>query len=242
MSRFVFIIPAYNAASTVQRTILSVWFQTHQDWHLIIMDDMSTDNTFVVIKSTIDMLGIQDRVTFIANEDKKWEVGNIVQGLAHCRPDDIVCRLDADDWLCDCDALTIINHRYESLGCSAIWTAHRWSFGNHNISAPLPRDANPYEHPWVSSHLKTFRKSLLQSVPDVNFRGTDGEYFKRIGDQALYLPVLHQAAGDWHYEPIVAYHYTIDMSSRTFQTDDAKFQKSEGEYLRNRGFVSSIRS
>jgi hypothetical protein len=105
-----------------------------------------------------------------------------------------------------------------------------------NISGPLPRGSNPYVHQWVSSHLKTFRKSVITSVHDENFRGADGKYFKRIGDQAIYLPVLARSAG-WHYEPIVAYHYTIDMSPKNFHTDDAKFQKAEAEHLRSRGFV-----
>ena len=237
MNRFVFVIPAYNAANTVQRTILSVWFQTYPNWHLIIMDDMSTDNTIDVINATIDMLDIRNKVTFIANTDKKWEVGNIIQGLSHCDPSDIVCRLDADDWLCDCDALSIIDAKYRNLNCDVLWTSHRWSFTNTNISAALPNDANPYTHPWVSSHLKTFRKSLVESVSDNNFRDKSGEYFKRIGDQALYLPVLYKSAGNWHYEPIVAYHYTINMQPETFQTDDSKFQRDEALFLRSRGFV-----
>jgi hypothetical protein len=80
---------------------------------------------------------------------------------------------------------------------------------------------------------------LLENISDENFRGSDGEYYKRIGDQALYLPVLHQSAGNWHYEPIVAYHYTIDVKPETFQTEDAKFQRQEGLHLRDRGFVTS---
>ena len=166
-----------------------------------------------------------------------WKIRNIVEALKETNSSDIICRLDGDDWLCDCDALTIINDRYNRLGVNALWTAHRWSFSNHNISGPLPKDVDPYKHPWVSSHLKTFRKSLIESVNDKNFRGEDGEYFKRIGDQTIYLPVLYQSAGNWHYEPVVTYHYTIDMKPQTFQTEDAKFQKQEGLFLRSRGYV-----
>jgi hypothetical protein len=185
------------------------------------------------------MIGASDeKIQLIVNKTKKWEVGNIVEGLKYCESNDIVCRLDGDDWLCDTDALTIIDHRYTQSGVSALWTAHRWSFTNQNISAALPREANPYLHPWVSSHLKTFRKSLVDRVPDDNFRGQDGNYFKRIGDQALYLPILYRSSGNWHYEPIVAYHYTIDLKPQTFQTEDAKFQKQEAEFLRLRGFIS----
>jgi len=205
---------------------------------MIIIDDMSTDNTHESTKMVVDMLNISDHVTVISNTEKKWEVGNILQGLELCQPDDIICRLDADDWLCDCDALTLIDLKYEQLNCEALWTAHRWAFTNQNISGPLPKDANPYTHPWVSSHLKTFRKRLVEGIPDKNYRNHEGEYFRRIGDQAIYLPALHNAAGNWHYEPIVSYHYTIDIQPSTFQTDDAKYQKLEAEYLRDRGYVS----
>ena len=237
-NRFVFIVPAYNAAETISRCILSVWFQTHTNWKIIIRDDMSTDNTPKIIDTMKTQLGLgDDRISLTVNTEKHWEIKNIVESLKECDSSDIVCRLDGDDWLCDCDALSIINHRYNQLKVDTLWTAHRWSYSNHNISAPLPKDADPYKHPWVSSHLKTFRKSLIEDVKDENFRGEDGEYFKRIGDQTIYLPVLHQSAGNWHFEPIVAYHYTIDMSPETFQTDDAKFQKNEGEFLRSRGFI-----
>ena len=200
---------------------------------------MSTDGTPEAVDNFKKQFGLgNDKVSLTVNTEKHWEIRNIVEALKECDSNDIICRLDGDDWLCDCDALTMINHRYHELNVGALWTAHRWSFSTRNISGPLPKYANPYEHPWVSSHLKTFRKSLIENVKDENFRCEDGNYFKRIGDQTIYLPVLHQAAGNWHYEPTVTYHYTIDLSPRTFQTGDAKFQRDEGEYLRARGFIS----
>ena len=199
---------------------------------------MSSDGTPELVDNIRKQLGLgEDKISLTVNTDKHWEIRNIVEALKETNSSDIICRLDGDDWLCDCDALTIINDRYNRLGVNALWTAHRWSFSNHNISGPLPKDVDPYKHPWVSSHLKTFRKSLIESVNDKNFRGEDGEYFKRIGDQTIYLPVLYQSAGNWHYEPVVTYHYTIDMKPQTFQTEDAKFQKQEGLFLRSRGYV-----
>lgn len=237
-NRFVFIMPAFNAEETIGRTLVSVWSQTYPDWKIIIKDDMSTDGTCQVVKNFKNSFGISDdQISLTSNTEKKWEVRNILESLEDCKPNDIVCRLDGDDWLCDSDALTIIDHRYRTTGCNVLWTKHRWAFSDQNISEALPRYADPYKHPWVSSHFKTFRKSVIDGVSDENFRGEDGEYFKRIGDQAIYLPVLHQSAGNWHFEPIVAYHYTIDTRDHTFHTDDAKFQKAEAEYLRRRGFI-----
>lgn len=181
-------------------------------------------------------LGYDNAINIIQNDEKRWEVANVLNGISMCHDDDIVVRIDADDWMCDLDALTIINQCYNETGCDALWTAHRWGFSDHNISSHLPTNADPYKHPWVSSHMKTFRKHLLNDVKDVNFRGEDGGYVRRAGDQAIYLPVLHKAKNPV-FLPRVMYHYTIDDRPETYQTPDAKFQKSEAEFLRSRGFV-----
>ena len=237
-NRFTFVMPAFNAEDTIAYSISSLMMQNYPNWNLVILDDMSADNTVDIIENLCKSHGFsEDKIRLIVNTEKKWEIQNVLEGLNHCDDNDIVCRMDGDDWLCDTDALTIINHQYKTKGVSALWTAHRWGFTNKTVSGPLPTEINPYKHPWVSSHLKTFRKSLLNGVKDENYRNSEGEYFKRIGDQVFYLPALYQSAGNWHYEPIIAYHYTIDIKKETFQSNDAKFQKSEAEELRSRGFI-----
>jgi glycosyltransferase involved in cell wall biosynthesis len=229
-------MPAFNAANTIVQSLLSVIVQTHSEWKVIVRDDLSTDGTPDIARRLAHHLGLEDKIEIQVNTEKKWEVQNVLEMISQCKEEDIICRLDADDWLTDTDILTILNHRYDSEGFDAVWTAHRWGFSSMNISAPLPAGADVYSHPWVTSHFKTFRKSLISGISDENFRGQDGSYFKRIGDQAIYLPVLHRATKRL-FEPIVAYHYTIDMQPETFQTEDARFQKGEAEYLRSRRFV-----
>lgn len=237
-NRFVFIVPCYNARQTIKQMLMSVVAQSYPHWRIIMRDDCSTDDTAEYVQKLANNLYLPvDKVTIKVNQEKKWEVANILDMLKEVEPDEIVCRLDGDDWLCDLDALNIINQRYWDLNVDALWTAHRWAYSNMNISSALPKYSDPYVHPWVSSHLKTFRKKLIEGVKDENFRGADGEYFKRIGDQAIYLPVLKRAQGNYHYEPIVAYHYSIDLKPQTFQTDDAKFQKNEALFLRQRGYI-----
>lgn len=246
--------------------------QTHENWLVLIRDDMSTDATIEKLTEAcskhdvlfwiedaegkiIDRIVYDDakkrverrdaKVVVVKNGDKFWEVKNVLAMIndEEVREDDIICRLDGDDFLCDLCALQDLNAVYatnKEAGC--VWTAHRWADTLQNISAALPDGADPYVHPWVTSHMKTFRKSLITPVADENFRGPDGEYIKRAGDQAIYLPVLWRSLQDGYknvFFPRLTYYYTIDIKPETFQTDDAKFQLREANFLRARGYVSN---
>jgi glycosyltransferase involved in cell wall biosynthesis len=239
--QFAFAIPTRNSTKTLAKTLVSLAGQSYDHWRAVIVDDCSTDGTKDKIAAVASDLGILGKLTLIRNDVRSWEIVNTLKALEQIQPDEIVCRLDLDDYLCDLNALEIIARRYaKDLELDALWTAHRWFDSNGvttmNISGPMPQNADPYKHPWVSSHLKTFRRSLLTGVSDLNYRGKDGEYFKRIGDQTFMLPALARARKH-EFLPIAAYAYFCPMDPGNFQTDDAKFQKEEAHYLRSRGFV-----
>jgi glycosyltransferase involved in cell wall biosynthesis len=237
-NRFVFVAPMHNASETLERMLHSLFGQSYSDWRLILIDDVSDPEHVKTCNQIIGRFHAHNyrKIDVTWNKEKKWEVANVLAGISRCDDDEIVCRIDADDWLTDLDALMILDSVYQQSGADAIWTAHRWAFSDKNISGSLPEGADPYIHPWVSSHLKTFRKRLLNGVNDENYRGADGEYIKRTGDQAIYLPVLHRAKKRV-FLPRVMYHYTIKDVPETYQTDDARFQRDEGLFLRQRGFV-----
>lgn len=247
MNRFCFIAPTYNASKTLKQAILSLAVQTYQNWKLIVIDDVSTDNTFEVLSDVAkatgeDITNPNSRIVYKKNEEKKWEVANMLTGLAECIDEDIICRMDLDDFLIDAQALEIINLQYETYSdLDATWSMHRWfeegKLSNFNISKDMPLGSDPYKHPWVSSHFKTFRKKVLKNVKDENYRGSDGEYFKRIGDQVFMLPALKNSR-KWLFIPMPFYAYRCSLEPSTFQTEDAKFQAAESAYLRSRGYIS----
>lgn len=241
MNRFVFVVPMFNASATLGRMLHSVMGQSYDNWRLVLIDDVSDRDHLDACAHTVMKFkdlseGPDDRIKVVINDSKRWEGANVLRGLQECEPDDVVCRLDADDWLTDLDALAILDHAYRETGCDILWTAHRWGFSDKNISGPMPDGVDPYRYPWVSSHLKTFRRSLLDGIDDANFRGEDGDYIRRAGDQAIYLPALHRSRRRIFLGRVM-YHYTIDDRPETYQTDDARFQKSEADFLRARGFV-----
>ena len=241
-NKFVFIAPMYNASDTLPQMLHSLCGQSYDHWKLILIDDISSQEHREISEKICNEFKFllnqkySNKIVNIWNLEKKWEVANVLHGLSMCDDDDIICRIDADDWLTETDALSIIDSAYRQTNCDILWTAHRWGFSDKNISGPMPQDTDPYKHPWVSSHLKTFRKKLLNDVKDENYRGEDGHYIRRAGDQAIYLPALYNSKKKV-FLPRVMYHYTINDVPETYQTNDAIFQRDEAVFLRNRGYV-----
>ena len=235
---FKLIAPMYNASDTLGRMLHSLYGQSYENWHLFLIDDVSSNEHREKCRSILSSFEqmTPGKVSVVWNEEKKWEVANVLLGISKCDEEDIVCRIDADDWLVDLDALAIIDHFYDRTQCDILWTAHRWGLSDKNISGHMDNNVDPYSHPWVSSHFKTLRKRLLSSVSDENYRGEDGQYIRRAGDQAIYLPALHNSKSRV-FLPRVMYHYTINDVPETYMTDDARFQRDEALFLRRRGYV-----
>lgn len=203
------------------------------------------------------------KVKVIKNETKLWETANVLEMLRDCtvKDDDICCRLDADDFLTDLCALQDIDFIYRQTKCDTLWTFNRWEdqFWKNN-SGPMPgtyyldykmamfdmpkllkvegeKDVYKWsKNNWSTSHLKTFRKYLINDVNEDNFKGADGEYIKRCGDRAIYYPVLYKSQIPVCF-PKQTYFYHIDDQPQTYQTDDARFQRMESDFLSDRGFI-----
>lgn len=88
------VIPSYNAASLIGKTIQSVTDQTFSDWEIIVVDDCSTDETKYVVEA---LAREDDRIklkTLDQNFGGPAGPRNVGVGLAR---GDFVAFLDADD-------------------------------------------------------------------------------------------------------------------------------------------------
>ncbi len=85
------VIPAYNEANVISRTIHAVLASDYPDIHIIVVDDGSTDNTGDVVRQNFSS---EDQVTLIRKENSgKAEALNL--GISSAETEIIVC-LDAD--------------------------------------------------------------------------------------------------------------------------------------------------
>jgi glycosyltransferase involved in cell wall biosynthesis len=87
------VLPAYNAEKYIGEAISSVLQQTYNNWHLVIVDDGSTDGTVSIIQK---MVGTDKRIEMeqIPHSGLPAVVRN--RGLASARGE-VIAFLDADD-------------------------------------------------------------------------------------------------------------------------------------------------
>ena len=87
------IIPTYNRASLIGKTIESIISQTYEDWECIIVDDYSTDETEKIIYNFCQN---DNRIKFVKNQKSKGANGARNTGLEYSIGE-FICFFDSDD-------------------------------------------------------------------------------------------------------------------------------------------------
>jgi len=88
------IVPAHNAARTINDTIRSIRSQSLSDWQAIVVDDGSTDSTAEVITKECS----SDSRFKLIHQEQRGEAGARNTGLQFAKSDWLLF-LDADDWI-----------------------------------------------------------------------------------------------------------------------------------------------
>lgn len=86
------IVPAYNTAKYITRTIESVLGQTEQSVEVIVVDDASTDDTAQVVRGIPD-----ERVRLFVNEQNRGPSYSRNRGISEAKGE-WIAPLDSDDW------------------------------------------------------------------------------------------------------------------------------------------------
>lgn len=97
MMRFSVIVPLYNKAPYVRRTLESIVAQTFRDYEVIVVDDGSTDNSLAVVNEFVERLDIRDWKLEIVSQANAGVAAARNNGVAKSKGE-YVCFLDADDW------------------------------------------------------------------------------------------------------------------------------------------------
>lgn len=116
------IIPNYNSEKHINKCLKSILEQTYKDYEIIIVDDMSTDNSVELIKEYKD-----ERIKLIELDHKAYNGGTRNIGVKEAKGNYILF-VDCDDWIYSKESLkeivkTIASSRADLIRLS--YVAHK---------------------------------------------------------------------------------------------------------------------
>lgn len=164
---FSIIIPNYNNNLYLEKCIKSVLEQTFNNYELIIVDDMSTDNSIEIIKNIINEYKNKN-IKLIELKEKAWNGGSRNIGVKNSNSK-YTLFLDNDDWFDNNECLqyiynTIINNNEPDL----IRLSYYCLMGDNKIEVDLTEDTpkklvnSVYIAPWT----KCIKTSLFVNFPE----------------------------------------------------------------------------
>ena len=115
MSYFTIIIPSFNRAHTINKTITSVLEQSFQDWELLIVDDGSTDNT----KEILTLILADKRIKYIYQDNSGVSAARNKGALM--ATGEYLVFLDSDDTVSETwleDYYTLKDYKYDIIFCN----------------------------------------------------------------------------------------------------------------------------
>lgn len=199
------ISPVFNAIDYIEDHIRSVASQMYGNYKHIIIDDMSDDGTYGKALGVISTLDESVRSNFICIKNhitKLYAVGNQVETISMLKDDCIVVLLDGDDSLVnDPDIFSFINREYTVNNLKFTYGSCRSIADNIDLVAqPYPKQVildksyRSHNFNWgiPYTHLRTFKKSLFDSVSESVFKDEYNEYWKAGGDNAMFYPLIEK--------------------------------------------------
>jgi len=246
-NRIVIITPFRNVGQYIEKCILSVAAQRYSNYHHYIINDSSEDNSSFLAQLVIQNLpeAIQNRFTFISRDRSYGAVYNQVDTIRKLDNNDIVILLDGDDYLANrADIFDLYNYLYHEgaeFTYGSIWSE----------ADDIPLVAQTYSEFTKSSrqyrgerfnwyipytHLRTFRKYLINNVPDSDFQDNKNQWFRAGGDVAVFYNLIEQA-DPARIRPVhdIVYHYNDNLLTNDFRQNQEEQHRNaqmivSGEY------------
>ena len=233
--RFVFIVPSYNNEDWVENNIKSILNQTYSNWHIIYVDDNSTDNTYPKLLSLIS--DVQSKVTIIRNEKNYGQAFNRYMCYNLCNDDDMCVLLDGDDWLADKDVLSYLNDFIEKHDVDLTYRNFNYFNGSkitggYNLddysTSCIQKKAYRSDR-WRAGHLRVILARYLKNIDFKDFMDQDYNFITCCTDRVESFAALEQSNGrhKMTVKPLMIYN---KHNSEKYATSEYKKSKVTDKY------------
>jgi glycosyltransferase involved in cell wall biosynthesis len=209
----VVIIPSYNNRSYYKQNLDSVFKQKYSNFHVIYIDDCSTDGTCDLVKKYIDDQKQSNKIELIHNETRSGAMANLYNAIYSCKDYEIIVTLDGDDWFAHDKVLSKINEIYAD---PHVWITFGqfvfWPSGQIGYCHDIPRDSIEKkcirQYCGLATHLRTFYVGLFKLIKKEDLL-REGEFYPVTWDKAMMAPMLEMANGRWKFIDEVLYVYNF---------------------------------
>lgn len=196
--RFIVVVTAsYNNERWFEQNLSSILKQEYSNFHLIYIDDCSTDGTYDLVKNYINEVGAADRVTLIRNDQRVGAMANQYRAIHMCPDRAVIAIVDGDDELAHAQVLSHINTTYSDFTTWLTYGQFRVKPGGsigwcRSIpTAYVQRNAfREYTH--NLSHLRTFYAGLFNQIKKEDLMYKE-EFLQMCADNAAMFPMAEMA-------------------------------------------------
>lgn len=229
-NKLIFIVPFRNCFHYIEECANSLLSQDYTNWVAYFSDDKSFDYTHTKIPK-------DNRFVYHRNEERLTALMNIHETIkrANPNPNDVICVLDGDDYLCRPDAMKIVNSLYQD---ETLLTYGQYLFpwGEVGHSKPYKDEEdflNNLRGGFLASHLRTYKYKLYEKFLELdpnldNFKSENGEFFSMTYDVAMMTPLMEIAGFDrikFNEVPIYQYRLHENSDQNISRELQLKFEK-----------------
>ena len=212
---FNIVVPFYNVEKWVTRNIRSIKAQKYQNYKVILVNDMSTDNTVQVIEKEIKG---NNKFHLIHTEKNGGALNSTKFGIDFIKPrdEDVIIVLDGDDWFAGPNSLNIVNKAYTETDCLMTYGSYieypRGIRGKFSREVPHEVITNKLfrDSFWMTSHLRTFKYVLWRHIKNEDIINSNGDVYSMAGDLPVMFPMLEMAEERSQYIKEIIHVYNRD--------------------------------
>lgn len=177
--KIVIVITSYNNKDWYEYNLQSIFSQKYKNYRIIYLDDHSSDETALFVKSYVTTMNQWHRFTIVENQVWESQMANHYKAVYMCDDDEIVVQIDGDDWFYHDRVLELLNKIYSKWD---VWLTYgqfvSWPQNEIGCSCEIPenyRNANAIrEFGFHYSHPRTFYAWLFKKIKlkDLIYKGS----------------------------------------------------------------------
>ena len=217
IAEFVILTASYNNEKYCEENLASIAFQkSSKPYHIIIINDCSTDKTGELLERFIHTHQLESKVTLIHNTKRCYSLENIYTAIHnHIEDHKIVVSVDGDDLLSSDHVLLRLEQEYKTphihltYGSQLHFTDRLPSSNGTKVitrASKIPdniiRNGKIRTlRKFIAGHLKTFRAGLFKQIKKEDLM-YEGKFLQITGDVAFMYPMIDMLASPRKDEPL----------------------------------------